>query len=393
MLSILFSFFFYANYGQSAPFSQSCPEIGGVHAQPGCVAVAMAHVMAHNAFPTSCEGAVSYTSPSHRISVKEDFSSVSFDWQRLRNPSSAADTLEIARMLYLCGAAARTDYRIQNSTASFPSMLSALVKNFHYDPDMAIYSRECYDRATWHSILMNELDEGRQVIMQANDISQGSHAFVIDGYQILSSDTLFHVNWGWEGLYNGYYNIDRLNPGNYLFSEERRIVVSCQPDDEVQKVKQYLECRVTLSDTVVIPGQNGVRADIDVVNRAYRNFNGSYIVYLVDDKGVRTKISRKEYTGDMQTNYSHSSSFTFTSPDVPGRYTLVLEASPYATYTYFTPLAFGDTTLDVNDASAIQSLTVEPADDDRAYDPSGSRMITPQGVVIKKGRKYHVLKK
>lgn len=35
------------------------------------------------------------------------------------------------------------------------------------------------------------------------------HSFVIDGYD---ENGLVHVNWGWDGIGNGYYDIALLNP-------------------------------------------------------------------------------------------------------------------------------------------------------------------------------------
>ena len=35
------------------------------------------------------------------------------------------------------------------------------------------------------------------------------HAFVVDGY---TAEGLVHVNWGWDGLDNGYYDISLLDP-------------------------------------------------------------------------------------------------------------------------------------------------------------------------------------
>lgn len=50
----------------------------------------------------------------------------------------------------------------------------------------------------------------------ATDSELAGHAFVIDGYTIKgylgSNEEHVHVNWGWEGEYNGYFSMDVFNP-------------------------------------------------------------------------------------------------------------------------------------------------------------------------------------
>ena len=289
MLPILLSLLLGVSYGQSQSFSKSCPEINGSHAQPGCVAVAMLHVMAHNSFPSQGTGTVAYTTPSYRLPISEDLSTFSFDWQKMRSLATSEDTLAASKALYVCGVAAKTDFCPENSTASFPNMINAFIKNFGYDPDITVRSRECYDRTAWISMLKEEIDGNRMVVMQANDHNYGSHAFVVDGYEILPNDTLFHINWGWEGVNNGYYDIDCLSPGIFSFSEENKIVINCKPDDGIKTIENYLECHLSLPGERYSTNER-VTGSVEVVNRSSRSFKGSYIeplshshILLVDD--------------------------------------------------------------------------------------------------------------
>ena len=60
----------------------------------------------------------------------------------------------------------------------------------------------------WYALIRNEIDCGRPVIMFGEKGSiTDSHYFVIDGYS--SSDpNKFHINWGWKGSKNGFYDLD-----------------------------------------------------------------------------------------------------------------------------------------------------------------------------------------
>ena len=56
-----------------------------------------------------------------------------------------------------------------------------------------------------------ELKNGRPIIYSGyrKDESSG-HTFVVDGYKEEKGKILFHVNWGWGGTANGYYDILKL---------------------------------------------------------------------------------------------------------------------------------------------------------------------------------------
>ncbi len=55
----------------------------------------------------------------------------------------------------------------------------------------------------------------------------GGHNFIIDGYD---QDGLVHVNWGWHGQENGYFDIALLNPGLYTYDEWQAMYVGLYPD-------------------------------------------------------------------------------------------------------------------------------------------------------------------
>ena len=388
MLPLLISLLLGLNYGQSQSFSQSCPEINGRNTQPGCVAVAMLHVMAQNSFPSQGVGTVAYTTPSYRISISEDLSTFLFDWQKMRNLATSEDTLFVSKALYACGVAARTDFCVENSTASFPNMINAFIKNFGYDPDMTVRSRECYDRKSWLSMLTKEIDDNRMIIMQANDLNYGSHAFVVDDYKILENDTLFHINWGWEGKNNGYYDIDNLSPGIYSFSEENRIVINCKPDDGVKTIDNYLECHISFPKDIYATKEKN-SGSVEVVNRSSRSFKGSYIVYLEDEDGNWYKIAGKTYTGELVTNHSFKESFSFSLPEKAGKYRVFLLASPYASFSSFEPLVWGNTQITLIEPSAIiDPISDSHHKDSLEYNLSGQPASSTDRIVVRNGKKF-----
>ena len=88
-----------------------------------------------------------------------------------------------------------------SSAAGFPEGVNALVNYFGYDDGTHIESRGNYTIAGWNELLYNELATGHPIAFAGTNTG-GAHAFVLDGYDM---DGLFHVNWGWGGLDNGYF--------------------------------------------------------------------------------------------------------------------------------------------------------------------------------------------
>ena len=59
----------------------------------------------------------------------------------------------------------------------------------------------------WLSMMRNELRQGRPVFYTGNAMPLNGHAFVVDG---LDEDGLFHVNWGTNGDFDGFFRLDIL---------------------------------------------------------------------------------------------------------------------------------------------------------------------------------------
>ena len=66
------------------------------------------------------------------------------------------------------------------------------------------------------------LKEGHPVLAQASTSSGDGHVWVIDGYEFIPSMSFtgqyFHINWGWHGERDGYYNMGVFNTINGQFA-------------------------------------------------------------------------------------------------------------------------------------------------------------------------------
>ena len=234
-------------WNQGDPFNKQCPRITGwTRAVTGCGATAMAQIMAHHKYPDKGTGWIYYTTETEKLTVNLDLDSETpYDWANMldsyENFASYNTTQAnaVAQLMYHAGAAIKTDYTDEGSNSSTFYVSGALHKNFKYDDAIRLIRREDYSTEQWHETLKNELLEGRPVFYRGNDYSgESGHAFVFDGF---NEEGLYHVNWGWSGTANGYYNIYDLTPeelgigsgayGDYSYNCSA--VINIRPDDGI----------------------------------------------------------------------------------------------------------------------------------------------------------------
>ena len=100
------------------------------------------------------------------------------------------------------------------------------------------------------TLIQDELEAGRPIIYSATDVEGGvgiivdpatSHCFILDG---IDEQNYVHVNWGWAGSMDGYYDVAILNPGlsfNYQqgFRCQHEMIIGIQPRKTDYKEEVY----------------------------------------------------------------------------------------------------------------------------------------------------------
>lgn len=248
-----------SRWSQDTPYNMYAPKIGSTACPVGCVATAMSQLMYFWKYPERGNGQVSYEVPNYGIPISENLSESVYDWNSMSdavtNSSSEASKEAVAKLCYDAGISVSMQYTPYSSGAFDLDALAALVNNFGYSSSVQLVYRDCYaGRVEWENALKAELETGRPVYFSAQSPSgggkdAGGHAFIIDGYR---SDGLVHVNWGWGGSYNGYFNVSRLDPGNYAFTAGQAMMVGLRPASEGAAETQsvlYLESAPSLRIT------------------------------------------------------------------------------------------------------------------------------------------------
>lgn len=165
-------------WNQYAPYNWLTPidENTGEHTPTGCTVTAAAQILNYYKWP------------------KNSYSRI-YKWEIIRDSYtdgySVAEGMAIANLMRDLGALMGTDYKTGGSTTA----ASSFEKIPGYN----------YTKIT-KTGLTEGLSKGPLAIC-IGDNKKFIHSIITDGYD---SNGLYHVNWGWAGLWNGYYNLDDL---------------------------------------------------------------------------------------------------------------------------------------------------------------------------------------
>lgn len=408
------------SWGQYSPYNAHCPYVNDKPTAAGCVALALSQLMTVHQSDMPLKGEIGYVTSTHHILINEEIEGRTIDWKAIIDGTTKSDTPDgnattapvntVSNYIYLCGAAVKTDYCTETTTSRLTDIMAGLSEHFGYDTDMYMPCRESYTAREWQQMIVDELQKGRPVMMSAVDRTYGAHAFVIDGMRDALTDNttaddpqdngndapLFHIKWGWEGKYDGYYLLDRLNPSQYLFDTEQRILLNCHPDDNLKTLPFWLEATARLSATTVTAGSGQVTLNLTFSNRACRLFDGSYVARLTSPEGHSVTSGKKIYIRNITSGHSLASSATLPVPTEPGVYTLSLDIYPLGIFTSSPGIVTGTVTLNVIPSTGISTPeTSHTHRTDTSVDPSapvysitGQRLTAPRrGLNIINGRK------
>ena len=233
-------------WNQMEPYNYMCPTITGEPGRSvtGCVATAMAQIMYYHKWPVAETKAI----PAYEMSTGELIAGadpVVIDWDAMQltyTGSEAEDdpaALAVAQLMVLCGKSVKMNYSYNSSGAGDGAMLNALKSYFDYDGAARLVYREDYANADWEKMVYDELAAQRPVYLSGFSESasgQVGHAFVCDGYD---GQGLFHINWGWGGMSDGFFRLTLLNPndhgtggnnGSGGFSMDEVAIIGMQPN-------------------------------------------------------------------------------------------------------------------------------------------------------------------
>ncbi len=331
-------------WNQTDPYNQLCPLDAATNRRTlaGCVAIAMAQIMKYYNWPATGTGIhtnVNNTTPS------VDFSKTSYDWSNMlgsySSTATSAQKSAVSTLVYQCGVAVDMVYSLTGSSASSNKAAEALVNHFGYDTDIQRYDRLYYSETEWNTLIKKELDLARPVYISAKNL-EGGHAFVCDGYD---TNNLYHINWGWGGYSNGYFELSALasdNPGvigaTGGFCYLQSILVGIQKADAINNVTHQLGIYNTpltsSKSSVTNISKNSFNLSFNMANNGlYVNTFQRGIGFIKNGSNTLTMLASDPAEYTLGANYHYTSALTFNINNP----TVLSTAGTYSLYPIYLP--------------------------------------------------------
>ena len=214
-------------WSQEYPYNYYTPRSNqsGKATYTGCVITAAAQILSAHKWPKKRpvgalkrEGAMSY-----------DY----YDWDNMLNNYSKggyndAQAQAVGALMRDLGYFAKATYGVNGTQCNENYLWYALRDN--YDCTVRQLDKDILPGGQFVQAIYNELSMGCPAYIQGGD-----HAFLYDGYD---ENGLVHVNWGWNGEYNGYYDINTAStPGGGYNSDgqyyEHQLALFIHPNNGV----------------------------------------------------------------------------------------------------------------------------------------------------------------
>ena len=303
-------------WAQDEPYNSMCPVISGSSTVTGCVATAMGQIMMYHQWPESLQEDISsymYRLNGDTVIIDAIEAGYTYDWDNMLPTYSGSYTDEeaeaVGALLYHCGASLGMLYAWSASSATNP--YQEFVTYFGYDADtnQPLYA-ETYNLADWNEMILSELANGRPVFYTGSTSEDEGHAFVLDG---VDSEGLYHVNWGWGGYQNGYFDITVLNPekggtgsgdAEDGYARSCYMIVGLTPDDGQEGEAYYYQPDADVRELNSISITNGSRSsesetfslsvEYKITNYKSDRFEGLIAVGLLQSDGSVECISSSQ---------------------------------------------------------------------------------------------------
>lgn len=233
-------------WNQDEPYNAFCigQYTNGKAVPAGCVATAMAQVMKYYNYPLRGH----CVTPERWGWESLDLSQSVYDWANMRDRYESGNYTEVeanavARLIRDCGATVEMKYGTEASGASDYYIAPAMFKYFNYSGEIAALDRRFYDSGDWMTIIRENLLRGEPIIYGASSQNSG-HEFVCDG---IDADNYLHINWGWSGSCDGYFDVDALAPfgagagsGSDTYYWDHLMIVNIRPGDPEADHSDYI---------------------------------------------------------------------------------------------------------------------------------------------------------
>lgn len=315
-------------WNQSPYYNSLCP--GG--SVTGCVATAMAQIMKYWNYPATGSGFHSYNHQTYGT-LSANFGSTTYQWGSMPNSVNSTNNA-VATLMYQVGVSVDMNYSPQVSGAYVISAQSpvtncseyALKTYFGYKNTLQGVQRANYNPTQWLNLLKTELNANRP-ILYAGFGNGGGHCFVADGYD---NNDYIHFNWGWGGAFDGYFQINALNPsgtgtggGSGGYNSGHQAVIGIEPPAGSQTYNMALYNYVTPSANTIYYGQS-FNITTNIANYGTNTYNGDYTAAIFDNSYNFIDYVQTLTGYTLQGGYAYTNNLVFSTTGLfsmlPGTY-------------------------------------------------------------------------
>lgn len=331
-------------WNQDAPFNNLCPSLAtGGRCATGCVATGMAQTIYYHRYPEQGQGSHSYTEYTgrhHSVNFANQTYDYNLMYDKYTRQCTAEQNAEVAKLNYHCGVSVDMSYGEQSGSFEF-RVRKAMVDNFGYDPLAQLCYRDRYTYDEWQTLLIRELENQRPIVFFGQS-SEGGHCFILDG---INQQGLYHVNWGWGGYYNGYFDVSILNPegvgigateSETGFSSGQSAMVQLGPNGQLTGDVNYMTAlrgnKLSCPTNTVALG-NTISMKIDRLENYSTDDVAGKVGYLWTQNGERVAYA------PCKTINVQAASYYIYNTSISGTVTIptTLADGEYKVYAYFQP--------------------------------------------------------
>lgn len=206
------------SWGQGDPYNLEAPILGGYRCVTGCVATAMSIVAYCNKWPSYGTGTTpkySYKYNGYNAEIPANSLGRAYDYDNMlmsyMGGETSAQKNAVAALMKDMGTSVYMSYSPSASGAVSEEIPVAMSKYFSYSKSAYTAKATEYGEREWAEVLQQNLKTCGPTIVGGQS-SEGGHAFIFDG---CTDNGYFSVNFGWDGISNGYYMLPAIEFNQY----------------------------------------------------------------------------------------------------------------------------------------------------------------------------------
>jgi len=210
----------------------------------GCVATAIAQLMYYHTWPTGAADPLPFDryniwvdgQLTYDYLLGGDGNGGPYDWASMvEDPDeNTGDTARqaIGALTHDTGVAVQTSYAALASGANNGIVPSVLMNTFGFGNARYAYNNSYYSipGPNLNSMINPNLDARFPVLLGIIDASVIGHEVVVDGYGYSSATLYHHLNLGWTGIADAWYNLPTVSAGSYNFIAAIQCIYNVFPE-------------------------------------------------------------------------------------------------------------------------------------------------------------------